>query len=201
MRTLVKLLFGWMLVVISLCLHAQETDPQPENLFISDDVYIFLHAGPGRNYRILGSIEAGSSVTATQNSETDGFVEIVDAQGRSGWVEGEFLMRTPSMRTRLPQLEEQLADAQAIVSALQQQVRDLEKAASAKQSKNSEMAQALKKAQQTIAQLESAREEDTHDANIRWLLNGGALAAGCVILGVLLTLIPKKHKRNDNWLN
>ena len=31
--------------------------------YIRDDLFIFMHTGPGRNYRILGSIEAGTPIT------------------------------------------------------------------------------------------------------------------------------------------
>ena len=31
--------------------------------YISDDVYLFLHGGPGTQYRILGSIEAGQEIS------------------------------------------------------------------------------------------------------------------------------------------
>jgi SH3 domain protein len=38
------------------------TENSDDVRYISDDLFTFLHAGPGRNYRILGSVLAGSKV-------------------------------------------------------------------------------------------------------------------------------------------
>ena len=54
------------LIGLSFQVFAQQQDPIEESLqeeasssnYIRDDLFVFLHAGPGRNYRILGSVGA-----------------------------------------------------------------------------------------------------------------------------------------------
>ncbi|MFB1035498.1 MAG: hypothetical protein QMC38_09130, partial [Sinobacterium sp.] len=58
---------------------AQEpNDSEGEIRYISDDLFTYLHAGPGRNFRILGSVVAGTRVSLLQEDSENNFVEIID---------------------------------------------------------------------------------------------------------------------------
>ena len=74
----------------------QSSDQEPndsngEIRYISDDLYTYIHAGPGRNYRILGSVVAGTRVTQLQIDAENNFVEIIDDKQRTGWVDATFI--------------------------------------------------------------------------------------------------------------
>ena len=64
--------------------------------YIRDDLFIFMHTGPGRNYRILGSIEAGTPITVLARDNDAEFTQITDNEGREGWVESRFVSNTMS---------------------------------------------------------------------------------------------------------
>ena len=86
----------------------QEEEPNDSNgeiRYISDDLYTFLHAGPGRNYRILGSVLAGTRVTQLQIDAENNFVEIIDDKQRTGWVDATFITTESSIRESLPGIE------------------------------------------------------------------------------------------------
>ena len=60
--------------------NSQETaNSDGEVRYISDDLFTFLHAGPGRNYRILGQVVAGTRVTLLQEDKENDFIEVIDA--------------------------------------------------------------------------------------------------------------------------
>ena len=47
-----------------------QTDSNSSDIrYITDDLQAFMHSGPGRNYRILGSIIAGTKVTVLQQDK------------------------------------------------------------------------------------------------------------------------------------
>ena len=45
------------------------TASAPQSRYVSDNIYTFLHRGPGKQYRIIGSINAGEAVTQLAQSE------------------------------------------------------------------------------------------------------------------------------------
>ena len=78
---------------------AQEpNDSDGEVRYISDDLFTYLHAGPGRNFRILGSVVAGTRVTLLQEDAENKVVEIIDEKQRTGWVDAECISVSRSVR-------------------------------------------------------------------------------------------------------
>ena len=180
---------------------AQEpNDANGKTVYISDDLYTFMHAGPGRNYRILGSVVAGTKVTLLQEDDQEGFVEIIDDKQRTGWVDGRFISDEPSVRESLPQLQQDLSQAQVALrearqanDLLNQQILDLN-------SRNKQMQENLQAIQQEYDQIKRDLANQDNKVQIEWMTRGGIIALGGLILGVILMLIPKKRRRNDGWM-
>lgn len=168
---------------------------------ISDNLYIFMHAGPGRNYRILGSIEAGTPVRKTEKDITNDFVEIIDDSGRQGWIEAEFLSSQPSRQMTIEQLQEKLAQVESSISPLRKQLSD-EQQTNATLQKNADNAkQELNSAQSELAKIRRQLSEQNHDKEMRTLMIGGGLVAGGALLGVIFVYLPKKRNRNSGWID
>ncbi len=169
-------------------------------VYISDDLYTFIHAGPGRNYRILGSVVAGTAVTLLQRNDEEGFVEIVDDKDRTGWVDNRFISDTPSVRESVPQLEQSLQQAQADLEQTQQQNDLLNQQILDLSSRNEQLQTRLQEIQQQHGELQQQLASIDNKIQIEWLTRGGIIALGGLILGVILMLIPRKRRRNDNWM-
>lgn len=171
-----------------------------QTVYISDDLYTFIHAGPGRNYRILGSVVAGTPVTMLQRNDEEGFIEIIDDKQRQGWVDNRFISATPSVRESVPQLEQALQQAQADLTEtgqqndlLNQQILDLS-------SRNEQLQTRLQEIQQQHGELQQQLASIDNKVQIEWLTRGGIIGLGGIILGVILMLLPRKRRRNDNWM-
>ena len=168
--------------------------------YIKDDLFIFMHTGPSRNYRILGSIEAGTPITVlTQNNETE-FTQITDNDGREGWVESKFISNTMSRAEQLPKIREQLAESQSALQAsqsesarLRQQLNDARQQITQLSTENESQATA-------IVKLTSKVESANKDELVTWFTRGGLVAGGGILLGVLLTYFPKKRRRSSEWM-
>ncbi|MDP5033001.1 MAG: TIGR04211 family SH3 domain-containing protein [Paraglaciecola sp.] len=180
---------------------AQEpNDSEGEVRYISDDLFTFLHAGPGRNYRILGSVVAGSRVIMLQQDRDNGFIEIIDDKQRTGWVDAEFINKTPSVREQIPSLQQNLQDANAALKQqrtdndlLNQQIADL-------QSQNTTLARKLTEIESQNEQMSIELADQDQTAQIEWFTRGGIVAVISLILGIVITYLPKKRRRNDNWM-
>lgn len=168
--------------------------------YIKDDLFIFMHTGPSRNYRILGSIEAGTPITVlTQNNETE-FTQITDNDGREGWVESKFISNTMSRAEQLPKIREQLAESQSALQAsqsesarLRQQLNDARQQITQLSTENESQAAA-------IVKLTSKVESANKDELVTWFTRGGLVAGGGILLGVLLTYFPKRRRRSSEWM-
>lgn len=79
-----------------------------EKRYISDDLITYIHSGPGNQYRIVGTLNAGEEVTLRSVNESTKYGEIVDSKGKTAWIPLDQLSNVPSLRTRVPDLEQQV---------------------------------------------------------------------------------------------
>lgn len=191
------------LMMISLSVSAQESevslDPDSDT-YIADNLIVYMHSGPGRNYRILGSIEAGLPVTILQSDAEKGFSQLKDAEGREGWVENQYLMNTISRRVQLPQLSQRLADSEQALNRLQTRNSTLSQELVQSRQNVAELESTLANAQQSISQLQSQVDDYDTEERYRMFTYGGIVAGAGVLLGIIVTFIPKRRRRNDSWM-
>lgn len=196
----------WLSVALFACscqaLALQDTPPleASSSHYIRDDLFIFMHTGPSRNYRILGSVEAGTPITVLARDNDTNYTQIKDDEDRTGWVETKFVTTTMSQSEQLPMISEQLADSQANLQQVQQE--------------NARLRQQLNDARQQVTQLTTQTEQQAtevtrltaqveradKDELVTWFTRGGMVAGAGILLGVFLTYLPKKRNRSKEWM-
>lgn len=180
---------------------AQEpNDSDGEIRYISDDLFTFLHAGPGRNYRILGSVVAGSRVTLLQVDEENEFVEVIDDKQRTGWVQAEFISKTRSVRELVPGLQSELQKANVTIAQLETDNDLLNQRIADLSSQTSVFNQKLAELESENKQISAELENHDQSAQIEWFTRGGIVAVISLVLGIIITYLPKKRRRSDNWM-
>ena len=180
---------------------AQEpNDSEGEIRYISDDLFTYIHAGPGRNFRILGSVVAGTRVTLLQEDTENNFVEIIDDRQRTGWVDAEFINVSRSVRELVPGLQQQVEKTTKTIlqqrqsnDLLNQQIVDLT-------SQNTNLKKKLSDAEKENAKKSQTLADYDQTAQMEWFTRGGIVAVISLLLGIILTYLPKKRRRNDNWM-
>ncbi|MDK1287081.1 TIGR04211 family SH3 domain-containing protein [Pseudoalteromonas umbrosa] len=174
---------------------AQQITP---NGFIVDNLYLFLHSGPGKNYRILGSVEAGSPIQIS-NEQENNFVRIIDNKNRRGWVESKFITAEAGLRQQVIDLNASLIDAQRQLNSLEASVPNLQNDYALLETQNIELQKTItdlnKQLQQQIESSQTKAEQEQH----KLLSYGGGIALSGLILGVILTLFLSRRKRYDSW--
>jgi SH3 domain protein len=187
--------------LLSLQSLAQEpNDSEGEIRYISDDLFTYLHAGPGRNFRILGTVVAGTRVTLLQEDAEKNFVEIIDDKQRTGWIDAEFISVSSSVRALVPGLQQQVEDTEQTIQQqrvsndlLNQQIADLT-------SQNTNLKTKLSDAEKENAKITQTLADYDQTAQMEWFTRGGIVAVISLLLGIILTYLPKKRRRNDNWM-
>jgi SH3 domain protein len=180
---------------------AQEpNDSEGEIRYISDDLFTYLHAGPGRNFRILGTVVAGTRVTLLQEDTEKNFVEIIDDKQRTGWVDAEFISVSSSVRALVPGLQQQVKDSEQTIlqqrqsnDLLNQQIADLT-------SQNTNLKKKLSDAEEENVKITQTLADYDQTAQMEWFTRGGIVAVISLLLGIILTYLPKKRRKNDNWM-
>lgn len=154
--------------------------------YISDDLFIYMHAGPSREFRIIGSVTAGTKVDMLQIDEEAGYVEIIDERSRQGWVPVKFVSRTPSIRYVLEDSQRKLAQAQQKTEDLQGEIEALNtNFAESKQQKVLLNRQVTKQLEE-IAELKRRISQKSKLDQMEWFTRGTILALISVLVGYIL---------------
>jgi SH3 domain protein len=180
---------------------AQEpNDSEGEIRYISDDLFTYLHSGPGRNFRILGSVVAGTRVTLLQENPEKSFVEVVDDKQRTGWVDAEFINLTKSVRELVPGLRQQVEKTGKLILQQRSSIDLLNQQIIALTSQNTNLKKNLSDTEKENAKKAQTLADYDQTAQIEWFTRGGIVAVTSLLLGIILTYLPKKRRRNDNWM-
>lgn len=200
------LLFS-ILLVYSLFSHqtmAQSTPSESANSseqedirYISDELFIFMHAGPSRNFRILGSIYAGTKIAILQIDEEAGFVKVRDDRGRTGWVENDFVSPEPSIRVAHERATKRLASQETSLNSLQTQLSQALKERNEAEQKIVVMNNELSESIERNADLTTHIEQKAQIDQALWFTRGTVLALISVIIGFLLGLFARKRNKSN----
>jgi SH3 domain protein len=188
------------MIFISLANSQETTNRNGEVGYISDDLFTFLHTGPGRNYRILGQVVAGTRVTLLQEDTEKNFVEVIDDKQRQGWVDGEFINKQKSLRELMPGLQQQFEEASQTALQLRNDNQLLDQKITELSSLNTTLSRKLDTLQRENSKITAELADHDQTAKMEWFTRGGIVAVISLLLGIILTYLPKKRRRNDNWM-
>ena len=124
-----------------------------ETRYISDDVFIVLHAGPGANYRWLGRLIPGTELVEQRRSTDGNWAEVRTRRGTLGWVKAEYLASEPPAQARLPAVVRQLEDAQRDSADLRRDLAAARAERDALRAQLDESSAALQRVSEELAQL------------------------------------------------
>jgi len=203
---IVKCLFASAILCFTSSLLAEETvspvDSSFDNLtsaYISDDLYIYMLAGPGKNYKILGSITAGEEIKLTGVVQND-YSQIVDNKNRTTWVESKYINQSTGLRVVIAELNGQLANREDGNMQLTGQLTKAQSEIKTLSQSSTKLASelALLKQQLAVSQ-ESLANQDT-DLKKEWFFNGAIVLFVGLVLGLIIPRIPVRKKASmQNW--
>ena len=170
-----------------------------ERAFISEDLYVFLHRGPSSQFKIVGTLTAGTPITVTARNDDSGYAEVSDDQGKSGWVETRFLSDSVSRRARLEEVERDLKQVQqshegagAKLASYEEEVRRLKTDNDKLKSKNGLLESEVKRTQNELA-------ASDQDSQMTWFRNGAVVLGAGLLLGLLIPRLSIPRRRNNRW--
>lgn len=180
--------------------------------YISDELSTYVHSGPGNQYRIVGTLNAGEAVTLLSVNDSTDYGQIRDPKGRITWILLEHLSQTPSLRTRVPELEQQvktLTDKLANIDnrwnqrteEMQQKVAASGSTISRLQQENQDLKNQLVVAQKKVNAVNLQLDNKQRTIILQWFMYGGGVAGAGLLLGLLLPHLIPRRKNNNRWMN
>lgn len=182
-----------------------------QNNYISDELFTYMHSGPGTKYRIIGSVDAGTKITLLGSNPSTGYSQIKDDKGRNGWVESKHVtkksglkVRFPALETELKQLKASLSDAQnnsqkknqGLIKSLALRTTQVENL----ELHTNELNQKLIDAQSEIRELTARIDTQKDDLLMRYFTYGGIVAGIGLLFGLVLPhVVPRRRKNQNGW--
>ena len=189
-----------MLTLVGMMLLSPNLLAEGQPRYISDNVFLYILNGPGTDYRILGSIEAGQPVTLLGETQGD-YSKIIDHKGREGWVPTNLISSTPSFREQVSTLTNELNETKAKLAEVLSSTNKHSDEVDELKAKLSEAEAMLNKTTQERDNLKVAVDRSAQEAQFALWREGGLIAAAGLVVGVILVYLPRPQRRNKKrWM-
>ena len=194
-----KQLFAIAFTALSFAASAQQEPSTLTDGYISDELFIYMHSGAGNNYRIVGSINAGTQVKLT-GEQRNGYTQIIDDKERTAWVEDKFVSEKPGLRFVVAELNGQLAENSDIESTLKSQLDEQQLRLTDAESKNVELTNQITALESQLSTTQAKLSSQDLDIKKEWFFNGAIVMGIGLILGLLLPRLASRRKSSmDSW--
>lgn len=179
-------------------LFAQETNYQAG--FISDDLFIFMHSGAGKNYRITGSINAGTEIKLTGEQKND-FTEILDDKNRKAWVESKYVSVEPGLRNIIAELNGRLAAHSENENSLNAAIEQDKTTINRLQEKNTSLKNQLATLNADLTSTKSKLKDQDTNIKKEWFFNGAIVLGLGLLLGLIIPRLASSRKQQsmNSW--
>lgn len=181
--------------------HAEQnlTTEQLKQAYIIDNLIIYMHSGPGKQYRIIGTMEAGEAVQLTGEQAND-FVQIQLEKDKTAWIEQANVQNKAGLKFVVAELNSQLAEQQSQLAqneqalmASQQQVTELSSKKQQQQKHTTEL-------EQQLAELKKQLKDQDFELKKRWFFTGAIVLGAGLLLGLILPrLITRRKSSMESW--
>ncbi|WP_157035277.1 TIGR04211 family SH3 domain-containing protein [Psychromonas ingrahamii] len=200
-------IFIYITTVISLMLCMNAT---AETRYVSDDIFIYMHSGPSREYRIIGTLDVGSPVTTLTYNKKTGFYQVKTANGKTAWVKGDQLQTTLPAKNLLPAIQKELQEAQIklqnidqknseILNQQKQSIIDKDNLIAALENEKNSLQENIIELKATNLELDLLQDTKDERVKMEWMLYGGSVLFFGLLCGLLIPSLPRRKKNNNNW--
>ncbi|AIR04827.1 TIGR04211 family SH3 domain-containing protein [Cedecea neteri] len=191
---------------VSVVAHAEE------KRYVSDELNTWVRSGPGDNYRLVGTVNAGEQVTLLQSNEETKYGQVRDSNGRTSWIPLAQLSTNPSLRTRVPDLENQvktLTDKLNNIDTtwnqrtaeMQQKVAQSDTVINGLKDENQQLKNQLIVAKKKVDAANVQLDDKQRAIIMQWFMYGGGVAGFGLLIGLLLPHMIPSRKKKDRWMN
>lgn len=176
--------------------------------YVTENLNTDLRKGPGDQFKISGSIQAGEKVTLIETR--DRYSLIRDGKNREAWILNSELTSTPSSKELTPLLQQQVQELTTKLNNIdrdwQQRTAEMQRRVQQSALQSSELLEqnALLKRELEIIKnknrdLEAIQDVASREIMIQYFIYGGAVLGLGLIFGLLIPALLPRRKSNYRW--
>ncbi|MCT8563002.1 SH3 domain-containing protein [Glaesserella parasuis] len=176
--------------------------------YVTENLNTYLRKGPGDQFKISGSIQAGEKVTLIETR--DRYSLIRDGKNREAWILNSELTSTPSSKELTPLLQQQVQELTTKLNNIdrdwQQRTAEMQRRVQQSALQSSELLEqnALLKRELEIIKtknrdLEEIQDVASREIMIQYFIYGGAVLGLGLIFGLLIPALLPRRKSNYRW--
>ncbi len=169
------------------------------NAFIKDDLFIYMHTGSSKKFRVQGSINAGTPIEVLDTDDETGFVQIKDPKGRTGWIEKVNTSTETSIRSQYQALQEQYNIAVDASESEQSNVDELARQLNLANKNNQQLTQQIANLESDKQALQQKLNKSSSDKDQTMMLYGSSIAVVGILFGLLMPSLVRRRRRSDGW--
>ncbi len=179
------------------------------SMYVTENLQTFLRSGGGDQYRIVGSITAGTPVTVLRKNEKYSLIR--DIRNREGWILNKELTNQQSSRKENPLLKAKIEELTLKLDSLddswKQRVSEMQRRTTQAEMQSSTLLEENIKLKREIDTIKNKNRnlETMLDANkqaiaIQWFIYGGSVLGVGLLLGLILPhIIPSRRRKPNGW--
>ena len=168
-----------------------------EKRYVSDELNTWVRSGPGDNYRLVGTINAGEEVSVLQTNDSTSYAQIRDSNGRTAWV--------PDLENQVKTLTDKLNNIDATwnqrTADMQKKVAGSDSVINALKDENQKLKNELVVAQKKVNAANLQLDDKQRTIIMQWFMYGGGVLGVGLLLGLVLPHVVPSRKRKDRWMN
>lgn len=183
-----------------------------EKRYITDELSTWVRSGPGDQYRLVGKINAGEEVVLLQSNSDTQYGQIRDAENRTTWLPLSQISATPSLRSHVPALEQQVkqlttrlasidGDWNKRTAEMQQKVANSDSVINGLKQENEQLKKQLIVAEKKVDAANVQLDDKRRTIIMQWFMYGGGVAGIGLLAGLLLPHMVPRRKNKDRWMN
>lgn len=179
--------------------NSSEDETSYATAYISDDLFVYMHAGPGNNYRIVGSINSGDEVKITGSIE-NGYTQILDPKNRTTWIESKYVSTAPGLRVAIAELNTKLALNEEATNQTDNSLAEANAKIDELNQQNIQLTDQISSLKNQLATTESQLSNQDLDLKKEYFFNGAIVLAIGLILGLVLPRLTVRKKASmESW--
>lgn len=195
----IKYIFTLFLCSVSFFSAGETTEKINTLGYISESLFIYMHSGAGKNYRILGSINSGEKVQLTGEVNND-YSQIITETNKTGWIESKHISTKPGMRYVIADLNEKLASIETEKNAIENQLMQVKSELKSLQSIKNDLTNSITALNNDLTQTKSQLKNQDTDLQKQWFFMGAIVLGFGLFLGLILPrLFSRRSSKMESW--
>lgn len=179
---------------------ASQQESAEKAAFISDALFVYLHSGPGNQYRIVGTINAGQPVTFLSEDADSGYAQIRFEDNKTGWLPKEYVSYTPGLVTQLETLTESFNTQRDQIQQLEQERNELSSQLNSAIVEREKALEQLAQGNRSYEQLKTQLEVTQTSIWQNPMVIGSAILLIGLIFGLVLPALWPKRRDSERWM-